>query len=439
MRCVPAGRPAARSAAAAESWGLPATAPARRLSIGPMSPDSLPNHIRTPHIRPVQLIPVQKDGKQFLALRDPGQLSKQTMVVPPQTMQLLQQFQGMHDLEAISTAAGVPLDQVARLAEGLDKVGLLWGPTFERLEQERKVAIAAHGAIECQAAGGLGDSPEEWRTQLESWIEETDDPELEGTVRAIVAPHLDYQRGWPNYAAAYRCLDYAEKPDRVLILGTNHFGIGDGAILTEWGFETPLGRCDADKVITEALVKRLGDPVVIDQLDHASEHSVQLHIPWIQHTWGNLPIVAAMVPDPLLPMIDDVEDPEAQERIDGGRLVEALRDTLEKVGGTTFVIASADLSHVGPQFGEPRQVDNQRKHDVELHDREMMGKYLTGDPEEFLSAMQWNNNPTRWCSVGNMLAALELTAPCEVELIDYRQACDEKGVALVSCASMAIL
>ena len=257
-------------------------------------------------------------------------------------------------------------------------------------------------------------------------------------VRSLVIRHSSFV-GWPNYAAAYRCLDYAEKPDRVLVLGTNHFGIGDGAILTEWGFETPLGRCEPDKVITEALVKRLGEPVVIDQLDHASEHSVQLHIPWIQHTWRNLPIVAAMVPDPLLPMIDDVEDPEAQERIDGGRLVEALRDTLEKVGGTTFVIASADLSHVGPQFGEPRQVDNQRKHDVELHDREMMGKYLTGDPEEFLSAMQWNNNPTRWCSVGNMLAALELTAPCEVELIDYRQACDEKGVALVSCASMAIL
>lgn len=399
-----------------------------------MSLESLPTHIRTPHIRPVQLIPVQKEGKQFLALRDPGQLTKQTMVVPPQTMQLLQQFQGLHDIEVIAETLETPIEQVTKLAEGLDQVGLLWGPTFEKLERQRREEIAAHGAIICNSANGLGDSAESCRAQLQSWIDETEDPELEGTVRGIVAPHLDYQRGWPNYAGAYRCLEYAEIPDRVIVLGTNHFGIGDGAIMTQWGFETSFGRCEADKDVIERVVSRVGEGIVIDQLDHVGEHSIQLQIPWIQHRWGNVPIIAALLPDPLAPMIEDDD-----ERVDGQTLVDALRDALDEAGGSSFFVASADLSHVGPQFGEPRPIDDQRRHDVELHDREMMGKYVSGDAEEFLSAMQWNHNPTRWCSVGNMLTTLQLLSPCEVELIDYRQAYDEQGNALVSSAAIAIL
>jgi len=399
-----------------------------------MSIDALPTHIRTPHIRPVQLIPVEKDGKQFVALRDPGQLSKQTMVIPPQAMQLLQQFQGLHDLEAIAASAGAPVDQVQRLAEGLDQVGLLWGPTFERLEDERKQEIGRLGAIPCQALPGLGDSVETARMQLHEWLNEADDPELDATVRGIVAPHLDYQRGWPNYAGAYKCLQYAERPDRVVVLGTNHFGLGDGAIMTEWGFETVLGRSPGDRDVIERMISRHGRSIVVDQLDHVSEHSIQLQIPWIQNCWGDVPIVASLLPDPLVPMVEDDDD-----RVDGETFVESLFDALESAGGSTFLIASADLSHVGPQFGEPRSIDDQRRHDVELHDREMMGKYLSGDPEEFLGAMQWNHNPTRWCSIGNMLAVLRLAAPCTVELIDYRQACDEKGMALVSSAAMAIL
>ena len=43
---------------------------------------SLPEHIQRPHIRPIQPIPVTKDGQQFLALRDPQMLQPQTMVVP---------------------------------------------------------------------------------------------------------------------------------------------------------------------------------------------------------------------------------------------------------------------------------------------------------------------------------------------------------------------
>ena len=59
--------------------------------------------------------------------------------------------------------------------------------------------------------------------------------------------------------------------------------------------------------------------------------------------------------------------------------------------------------------------------------------------EEFLGAMKWSSNPTRWCSVGNMLTTLIAAQPESIELIDYRQACDEQGLCLVSSAAMGFL
>ena len=84
-------------------------------------------------------------------------------------------------------------------------------------------------------------------------------------------------------------------------------------------------------------------------------------------------------------------------------------------------------------------MDEQRRIDVEQHDRDMLANFLTGDPETFLAGFEWNKNPTRWCSIGNMAALLMLTEPDAVELIDYRQAYDERGIAMVSSAAIALL
>ncbi len=397
----------------------------------------LPEHIFKPHMRPVQPVRMEKDGKPFVALRDPMMLSRQTMVIQPQAMNILQQFQGMRTLDEIADQFSTPVDQFSRLATELDKVGLLWGPTFDSLEDEMRQKIASAGAFPASASTSAGIDPNKFREGIEQYFEQCEDPELDAMPRGIVAPHLDYQRGWPNYAASYypfQNVDGDDAPDRVVILGTNHFGLGDGVVLAEYGFTTPLGVCPADTKIISGLVERFGRPLIVDQLDHHPEHSIELHVPWIQYCFGNVPIVAALIPDPLSDTIDEPEN----ERVPTDQFIAVLREQLDQAGGETLFIASSDLSHVGAQFGEPRPVDEQRRYDVERHDRDMLSKYLSGDVEEFLGAMQWNRNPTRWCSIGNMSALLTAVEPEELELIDYRQACDDKGAALVSSAAIAM-
>jgi hypothetical protein len=397
-----------------------------------MPPAATPDHILRPHLRPIQPIPMQKDGKTLVALRDPAMLSQQTMVVPPQVLQVLQLFRGERSVSDIAEQVNGSSDQLLELARRLDDLGLLWGPTFERLEAAAKDRVAAQGAFPATASTSMGRTEAECRKAMDGYFKQTEDPELDGRVFGIVAPHLDYQRGWPNYAAAYYPLRGMEQPDRVIILGTNHFGLGDGVIVAEYGFDSPMGRCPADEPVVSRLVEKLGRPLVIDQLDHMPEHSIQLQLPWLQYCFGNVPVVAALVPDPLAPMIAD-----DGERVKLMPFVTALRDVLDELGGRTLFVASSDLSHVGPQFGEPRPVDDRRRLDVERHDRDMMAKYLAGDAEEFLAAMRWTRNPTRWCSIGNMTAALLLARPEHLELIDYRQAYDDQGIAMVTSAAMA--
>ena len=77
--------------------------------------------------------------------------------------------------------------------------------------------------------------------------------------------------------------------------------------------------------------------------------------------------------------------------------------------------------------------------EVERHDREHLAKFLENDSKGFLEAMEWCKNQTRWCSIGNMSAIGTLVSADSIELIDYRQASDDRGAQMVSVASIAFL
>ena len=426
-----------------------------------------PPHLDPPHARPVQPIPVQNDGKQAIALRDPSMLVQQTMVVPPQAMGVIQLFDGSNSIEQIAgklvreddperdTNLGKAATQVTALVEQMDKFGLLWGPTFEGYEKQVADKLAETGAFPVQAsmslvqvahqAAGGGEppeSPEEQATwaknlaegQLTTWMDEAEDPEFDQTVVGLVVPHLDYPRGAEVYAGGYRAWQGAPRPDRVVVLGTNHFGIGDGVVMSPYGHLTPLGRVETDRAVIEGLKAKLGDRLFKDQLDLLPEHSIELHLPFIQHLFGDVPVIGALLPDPLIPMIAD-----DGARVSHDEFVNALREVLAEVGGTTYFVSSADLSHVGPQFGEPKPVDEARRVEVERHDREHLGKFISNDADSFVESMEWCKNPTRWCSIGNMAATAALAGASEIELVDYRQAVDDRGAALVSVAAIALL
>lgn len=294
--------------------------------------------------------------------------------------------------------------------------------------------------------------PERLRRQFDLWIDQTlkdaQDPSLDELPAAIVAPHLDYPRGFMNYAAVYGRLRVVDKPDRVVILGTNHFGSATGVCGCDKGFETPLGVSPVDTELLSALRRSLGDEdsakLFEHRYDHEREHSIELQISWIQHVFGaddgsHVPVFAALVHDPAR---------NNGESYDGQglgllRFVEAMKQALASLPGRTLIVSSADLSHAGPQFGDQRPLVGDDEETVGLrnkilsHDREMLELFVAGKPEELVASMAWQQNPTRWCSVGNMVAAQKIVEPSSTRLLNYTAAMDQQGMGLVSsCAAV---
>ncbi len=379
---------------------------------------SQPEHVSRPRLRPVQVLPTQQNGKTILALRDPLQLAGQTMAIPPQALGMLQHFRGEKPISEIAEALKAPIEKVLELAVALDRLGLLEGPTAEALEDAKLQQLHDAGHFPPRATQGLGNS-EIAKAAIRGWFAETEDPELSGVPVAVLAPSLSYSQAWEVFAGAWHPVRSQSAPDRVVVLGPAHASIGNGVCGTQLGIATALGVCPVDQDLLQLLRKRMGDQYCQDELDHFAEHGLESQLPWIQEQHGNIPVTAAILPDRLL-------DQEPEDGVSSPAFISAMGEALSQLGGRTLLVVSTDLAHAGPQFGEPRAIDDNRRVDVEQRDRELLGKFLDGDADAFVEAVKWDKNALRWTGVHAMSAALQLTKmmhpEASWELVDYKQA-----------------
>jgi len=437
-------------------------------------------HQQNPRIRKIRAVPVPAkgpDGEEMvmLGLADAQQIATRMVVTHPAFQQVLALMDGSRSVDQIVSEVGHGLERpmLGQFVAQLDEAGLIYGPKFDAMAAKMRsefdnaeilppgsTAQAADQLVMHEHGQDASDElkaekgPETLRRSFDQWIDraltDAENPAFDALPKAIVAPHLDYARGWLNYANIYGRLRVTERPDRVVILGTNHFGQATGVCGCDKGYETPLGVCEVDHVLVEAVRKELGDTdatkLFADRYDHENEHSVELHIPWIQHIFGqddaghHPKVFAALIHDPLVNNGEAYDD----EGLALDPFVEALKRALNTMEGTTLIVASADLSHVGPAFGDqqPMAGDDdeaqQRRTEVAKHDQESLKAFTERRLDDMIGSMSWQQNPTRWCSVGNMTAAMRVAEPERVEMLNYAAAVDPQGAAFVSSAAIAM-
>ena len=146
--------------------------------------------------------------------------------------------------------------------------------------------------------------------------------------KALVVPHAGYVYSGPIAAAGYvRLADRAAPIERVMLLGPAHRVALDGmAVPTVDGFATPLGIVPVDHEARRIALD--GGEVHLDDRAHADEHSLEVHLPFLQRVlgvegWAVLPVVVGRA------STDDV-----------ARLLERLWG-----GPETLIVVSTDLSH----------------------------------------------------------------------------------------------
>lgn len=412
------------------------------------------------------------DGKQvmLLGLADAKQISdRPPLVVAPAVRELLPLMNGERTLEEIASQLGRGLTRTALepLVAQLDAAGLLEGPTFDAMLARMRAQFdsssvlppgstaAVADALVAQALGGSATEEQKrehgaarLREAMDGWIGEALKDQAGAAFATlplgIIAPHIDYPRGWVNYAQVWGRMRGVDRPARVVILGTNHFGSSTGVCGCDKGFSTPLGECRADTAMVEGLRARLGERLYEHRYDHEREHSIELQAAWIQHCLGAdeqgeyCRVFGALVHDPCM---------NAGESYDGKgvslpEFVGAMREVIAELPGRTLIVGSADLSHVGPAFGDSAPLAGEKgeehRNKVFAHDQEMLGLVTRNKASDLVSAMSWQGNPTRWCSIGNIVATMEITRAESVQVLHYAAAMDPQGMTMVSSVAAVL-
>lgn len=144
--------------------------------------------------------------------------------------------------------------------------------------------------------------------------------------KALIAPHAGYIYSGPIAASAYALLAPARgRIERVVLLGPAHrVAVRGIAASSAQAFATPLGDVPVDRVAVE---RALALPwVKVSDAAHAQEHSLEVHLPFLQVVLGDFRLAPFVV--------GEVGAEEVAE------LIEELWG-----GPETLILVSSDLSH----------------------------------------------------------------------------------------------
>ncbi|MDH5233059.1 MAG: AmmeMemoRadiSam system protein B [Gammaproteobacteria bacterium] len=208
--------------------------------------------------------------------------------------------------------------------------------------------------------------------------------------KAIIAPHAGYIYSGPIAASAYKAIENKRKQiKRVVLIGPSHRVAFSGiAVSSASEFATPLGNITLD---SKAVAQLIQFPQV-QTLDraHEQEHSLEVHLPFLQLILDDFKLV---------PLV--VGDTQAHEVAE---VINALWDD-----EATFIIISSDLSHYH-DYATAQRIDKQTSNAIAT---------LNPDPIGFEQAC--GRNPLN----GFLQVAKE--KGLKAEILDQRNSGDTSG------------
>lgn len=204
----------------------------------------------------------------------------------------------------------------------------------KEVAQVRRPAVA--GAFYPGGASELG-------RVVDAFLKNADAPEADvrGQVIGLISPHAGYAYSGQIAAYSYSAVKGGHY-DLVILIGPSHRApVRAAAVYTSGSFGTPLGAVPVDEAVAQAVVD-LGDDFAEDPGAHATEHSLEVQLPFLQRVLEGFKIVPIITRD--LPP-DQCED-----------MGRALAGCVE--GRKVLFVASSDLSHY-PAYSDANRVDRE--------------------------------------------------------------------------------
>ncbi len=398
-----------------------------------------------PVLRQLDGYPIEAEGQTMFCLRDPEGYAPNSVVLTPAAFFLVTLFNGENDVRDIQTACMrqfgqlVPSESIEKLIRTLDTAYMIENDRFavkcaEVIEEfgRRDTIAASH------AGSAYADKPDALRDQLRGFFVAADGPGMpdesvnKNGVCGVIAPHIDIERGGVTYAHAYREIIERCPADTVVVLGTCHLPTDQPFAVTRKGFATPLGDVATDTELIDRLADRVGHTVFDGEIAFRTEHTIEFQAVYLKFAFERTRDIR------LVPILCST-CPALDEDASAAKMAEPFLDELARIvsdlGERVAVIASADFSHVGPRFGDPKPVSASGLISLKSADLETLAAIETGSSETFIDDARVYGVHRHVCGIPPIYAMLEVLPPSRGRLLHYAQWPDPQAV--VTFAAMA--
>lgn len=396
----------------------------------------------------VDAAPANRDGETYYILYDRAGITPSRLLVSPMGLLIAGRLDGASSVLDISDNLSreyggvVACSEVEMIVNALDDALFLDGSRFQDFQAQ---AARDFRTAQLRQPGSAGsaypDDQEALAFDLNAMMAAAPAPE-EQVVRSdrhprgIIVPHIDYMRGAPGYGQAYRLLSGRPAPRTVIVIGTAHVPLAERFAICDKDFATPLGTVAADRDICDRLRRALAPVADIDRdiLAHRGEHSVELQAVWLRHIYGEdiriVPLLAASVCE----FLDGDRDPSEAAR---DPVIAAMADALTELSSEdgVMLMASADLSHVGPRFGDSREVTNQFMAEVEDVDRDYL-EAVAVSAMAGLEVLAGHRDRYHVCGSACIFAMGRALPGARARLLGYHQAATPEMHQAVTYAAM---
>ena len=206
-----------------------------------------------------------------------------------------------------------------------------------------------------------------------------------GSVIGLISPHAGYMYSGQVAAYGYKTL-VAGAYDTVIIVAPSHRAYFQGAAVQDkGGYRTPLGLMPIDENVVRAIMEA-GSLVHTDASVHRAEHALEVQLPFLQMTLGDVPFVPLIMGEQDLPLCR--------------KLAEQIVTAVKGLGKSALIVGSTDLSHYYP-YAQAVRLDGAITGRLGAFDAEGLEEDLRADRAEACGA-----GPT----LVTMLAARKLGA-----------------------------
>ncbi len=216
-----------------------------------------------------------------------------------------------------------------------------------------------------------------------------------------LVPHAGYRYSGPIAANTYFELSSISRPNLVIIIGPNHWGLGSSvSVFPEGVWETPIGSVYVDGEAGKELINYS----MISNLEvyaHRQDHCLEVQLPFLQHIYGT--------DFKILPIIMSLQDRSISIEV-GNAIAKIARSR------KALILASSDLTHYEPH------------NSAMAKDSDLINKILALDVSDYYTALErLNISACGYGAIAAVMTAVKSLGAKKGHLLKYATSGDITG------------